>query len=263
MPPHRKPWIKVDADADESDKLAGLPNHNARWGWFRMMCRAKTQRRMGVFAGQAHLKQLLGTEGRYVPAIVAAGLLHVWPTTCDRCARDYAGDATDGDLVVHDYRREQRDPTNAERQAGYRERNADGNGERNGSIPLSSRALSPSPSMSPSDNDDRAEYQVATPPEAHRLREVAEELTGIPNVLNNVWGGLGEKAIRLARKHGVPAVEREWRRIAADENGQPELRQLVLGSDDALNRVPRSGPAPKRDEVAELVARVRAEVPGA
>ena len=86
MPPRHKPWIKVDADTDESDKLAGLPNHNARWGWFRMMCRAKTQRRMGVFAGQAHLRQLLGTEGRYVPDMVKAGLLHVWPTDCGRCS---------------------------------------------------------------------------------------------------------------------------------------------------------------------------------
>lgn len=129
--------------------------------------------------------------------------------------------------------------------------------------PLPSGSIEPDTHTArpPAASDD--DYQVATPPEAHRLREVAEELTGIPNVLSNVWGGLGEKAIRLARKHGVPAVEREWRRIAADENGQPELRQLVLGSDDALNRVPRSGPAPKRDEVAELVARVRAEVPGA
>lgn len=234
MPPRHKPWIKVDADADESDKLAGLPNHSARWGWFRMMCRAKTQRRMGVFAGQAHLRQLLGTEGRYVPDMVRAGLLHAWPTDCGRCATDYAGDVTDGEIVVHDFRREQRDPTNAERQSRFR------NGESNANVTSDSRALSPSQSQSPSEPSDGDGYQVPVPPEAHRLRELADELTQRSNAMPNVWGdSLGAKAVRLARKHGLPAVEREWRRIAAEEGGLPELRQLVLGADDILNRVPR------------------------
>lgn len=253
MPSHRKPWIKVDADTDESDKLAGLPNHNARWGWFRMMCRAKTQRRMGVFAGQAHLRQLLGTEGRYVPDMVKAGLLHVWPTDCGRCATDYAGDVTDGEIVVHDFRREQRDPTNADRQSRFR------NGERNANLTDDSRAVSPSMSPSPSENDERAGYQVATPPEANELRALAEELTGIPNVLANVWGGLGEKAVRLARKHGMAAVEREWRRIAAAERGMPELRQLVLGADNVLNGVTTAKPlTDEQRKDAEIAAYVAA-----
>jgi hypothetical protein len=157
MPPRHKPWIKVDADADQSDKVAGLPNHSARWGWFRMMCRAKTQRRMGVFAGPDHLRQLLGTEGRYVPDMVRAGLLHTWPTDCPRCCSDYAADATVGDVIVHDYRREQRDPTNADRQALSRERN----GESNGNVTRDSRGLSPSLSQSPSETLPREPYQVA------------------------------------------------------------------------------------------------------
>lgn len=266
MPPKHKPWWKVDADADESDKIGRLPSDAARWAWFRMGCKAKTQRRLGVFAGRSHLKSLIGSSGRFVPALVAAGLAHDWPTTCPRCSQAYLSDATDGDLVVHDYRREQRDPTAADRQADFRDRNAERHDISNGGLTPSSRALSPSlsPSPSPSPGEDEP-YQVAgdpepalvLPPEAHDLRRLTEELTQRPNVLANVWGGLGEKAVRLVRKHGFPAVEREFRRIAAEENGMPELRQLVFGADEALNRVPRppaaATPADRKAEITSVV----------
>jgi hypothetical protein len=274
MPPKHKPWWKADADADESPKIAALPNPAARWAWFRMMCRAKTQRYMGVFGSEQHLKLLLGMEARYVRPMVGIGLLHTWPvkpSACDRCAKDYAGDAQPGNLVVHDFRREQRDPTAAERQAEHRGRTADSHADshgdshgdshtvRNGSVTPSSRALSPSlsTSSSPPPREDEP-YQVGTPPEADPLRALAEELTGQPNALANVWGGLGERAIRLARKHGLPAVEREWRRIAAEEGGMPEVRQLVFGADEALNRIRRT--APVAESAEERDARELAEI---
>lgn len=258
MPPKHKPWWKVDADTDESDKLARLSSDSARWGWFRMGCKAKTQRRMGVFAGRTHMRSLTGTSLKHIAELVASGLAHDWPTTCQRCTQDYAGDAQPGDLIVHDYRREQRDPTAADRQAEYRNSHAERNGVSNGSVTPSSRALSPSLSPSPSTPGEEEPYQVATPPEAAPLQALAEELTQRSSVMANVWGGLGEQAVLLARKHGVPAVEQQWRRIAAEERGMPTLRQLVFGADDALNRVTRSSPetAAERDdrELAELKA---------
>lgn len=99
---------------------------------------------------------------------------------------------------------------------------------------------------------------MATPPEAAPLQALAEELTQRTNAMANVWGGLGEQAVLLARKHGVPAVEQQWRRIAASERGLPTLRQLVFGADDALNRIARpvvETPAERDDrELAELKA---------
>lgn len=115
MPPSREPWIKVKIRLDESDKVAGLPNDAARWGWVRVLLKAKTQRRMGVFGSRQQLKTILGIHGRFVPSYLAAGLLHEWPTDC-RCAPAYeadtedGGEVPDGALVVHDYRDEQIQP---------------------------------------------------------------------------------------------------------------------------------------------------------
>lgn len=243
MPPARTPWIKMDADADESYKVARLPNHNARWGWFRMMCRAKTQRRMGVFAGKAHLRQLLGTEGRYVPDMIRVGLLHIWPTDCGRCASDYAGDATDGDLVVHDYRREQRDPTNADRQAEHRGRNAvrnaDRNAVRNGSGTVYSRALSPSPSMSPSELPGEDEpYQVADDPEATwRVVQVVEELTG-PFGYGRGSGVFDRLASDVAAL-GPDRVAAAYRQLRSETPDTPmDAAQVVFGAHKRLFPIP-------------------------
>ena len=265
MVAQHKPWWRVDADADVSDKLVGLPSDAARWAWFRMGCQAKTQRHMGVFADRAYLRFVLGAYARHLGSLEAKGLVHEWPTACADCSADYQAMAVAGAMVVHNYRRKQVDPTNADRQARFRDRhgisNGADNGERNGNQTPSSRALSPSqsPSSSLPPGEDEP-YQVSTPPEANDLRALAEELTQQSNVLANIWSGLGEKAVRLVRKHGLPAVEREWRRIAAEEGGLPELRQLVFGADEALNRVRRT-PAvtetpEERDarELAELKA---------
>lgn len=247
MPPHRKPWIKVDADADESDKLAGLPNHSARWGWFRMMCRAKTQRRMGVFAGQVHLRQLLGTEGRYVPDMVKAGLLHFWPTDCGRCASDYLGDATDGELVVHDYRREQRDPTNADRQAGYRDRNAVSNGDSNATVPPLSRAPSPSPSTSPSETIPREPYQVSRPTDdVWRIAHLIEDLVGtFPYTPGSrVFDAMAEDVGKL----GADRVEGAYRAIRAEYATEPmDAAGVVFGAHKRLFPIPD---APRNGRVA-------------
>lgn len=165
MAPRHRPWWRVDADADESEKLSRLPSDSARWAWFRMGCHAKTQRRMGIFAGRGHLATLIGSHARYIRDLVSVGVLHDWPYDCERCQKDYP-DAEPGDLVAHDYRRLQQDPTNAERQDRYR--NADSNGpsnaDSNGEITIDSRALSRSPYVTSSTTRDREPYQVGSDP---------------------------------------------------------------------------------------------------
>jgi hypothetical protein len=114
----RRPWIKLLVDLDDHDKLARLPNDAARFGWVRVLLKAKTQRQMGTFASRRHLADILGRHGRYVDNYVAEGLAHEAPAMCRECRKWYPNSAP-GQVVVHDYLREQRDPTHAERQAEY------------------------------------------------------------------------------------------------------------------------------------------------
>lgn len=117
----RVPWWKARVDLAKSEKLARLPDDAARWAWVGVLGEAKTQRRMGVFAGRAHLVAAVAGAGPYVEDYVAAGLLHVAPVLCADCARRHVDDdLQSGDLVVHDYRLEQRDPSNADRQDAFR-----------------------------------------------------------------------------------------------------------------------------------------------
>jgi len=129
MPPSREPWIKLKVGLRRSDKIASLPSDAARWGWVCVLIEAKVQRRMGVFASRHHLRTVISPLGRFINAWITAGLLHEWPTDC-RCAGHY-DDVEDGELIVHDFRQEQRDPTASDRQATWRA-NADRNGVRNG-----------------------------------------------------------------------------------------------------------------------------------
>lgn len=117
----REPWIKLKIGVITSDKVASLSDDSAWRGWITTLVLAKTQRRMGVFISRGHLAELLGRRGLYVDEYVQRGLLHVAPALCADCARRHLDDNLDsGNLVVHDYLAEQRDPTNAERQAAWR-----------------------------------------------------------------------------------------------------------------------------------------------
>lgn len=135
MPNEREPWIKVRIGIVRSDKLAALPSDTARWGWVRVLAEAKIQRQMGMFGSRRHLSALLGQHGRFVAAYISAGLLEEAPAICARC-RPQHPDARPDELIVHDYRREQRDATNADRQATYRDihRNAESNAESNAPV---------------------------------------------------------------------------------------------------------------------------------
>lgn len=239
MPPKHKPWWKADADADESDKLALLPSDAARWAWFRMMCRAKTQRRMGVFSGRAHLKALLGLNGRFVPDLVRIGAAHQWPTDCPRCQTDYATDAIAGDVVVHDYRREQRDPTAADRQARARERHGDSDGDSHADITFPSRAVSPSPSESPSSTIPGEPYPVRSPgSDSLDAMALVEELASRPFG----WGPgspVADTLIADVKDLGPERVMAEYRAVRSDANGSPiDVAGIVYGAHKRLYRIP-------------------------
>lgn len=129
----REPWVKIKLGLRRSDKLAALPSDTARLGWHYVLLEAKVQRRLGVFVSRAHFIDVMGRFGRYLPEYLARGLAHEAPKLCDRCKSKYP-DATAGEIVVHDYRIEQRDPTNADRQQEWRERNGERNAEPNDEV---------------------------------------------------------------------------------------------------------------------------------
>lgn len=153
----REPWVKIKVGLERSDKVGQLPNAAARWGWTRTLLQAKTQRRMGIFGSRRHLRDLLGAEGRYVGDFIAVGLAHEVPLppkkgerpepwcASGRCQKDYA-DAKSGEVVVHDYRREQRDPTNADRQARHRAGERDDDGDDQEPLGLPEEPPPPRPS---------------------------------------------------------------------------------------------------------------------
>lgn len=115
----REPWIKLKVGTRRSGKLSTLPSDSARLGYIWLLLEAKVQRRLGVFDNRAHLLEVLGRFGRFLDAWIAAGLVHEAPGLCDDCKPRNAG-VKRGQLVVHDYAKEQRDPSNADRQADYR-----------------------------------------------------------------------------------------------------------------------------------------------
>lgn len=264
MAPDHRPWWRVDADTDESEKLARLPNDSARWAWFRTGCRAKTQRRMGIFAGRQHLKTMLGVHGRYIPDLVRVGALHDWPIDCERCQKDYP-DADPGDVVVHDYRRKQVDPTAADRQAKRygksRDPHSDSHGQSHGDshadITPSSRALSPSLSTSPSENyEERAVPSVAELAEPYATVEV---LTNFPV---QRWERSALKTLDdLVDRRGIPAVVGALRAVSGDVDPQPPAPWPLIAA--ARNRLepigqqPRLTPAERKaEEHAAAVARL-------
>jgi hypothetical protein len=129
----REPWIKLRLGLRRSDKLSRLRSDSARLGYIYLLLEAKVQRRPGVFASPAHLAELLGRFASYIDAYIEVGLLHRAPALCPSCADRHEG-AVAPELVVHDFAKDQRDPSNADRQDAFRNarRNATNNAEGNG-----------------------------------------------------------------------------------------------------------------------------------
>lgn len=134
-----EPWIKLKLGTRRSDKLGDLPSDSARLGYVYALLEAKVQRRMGTFANRTAFVDVLGRYGRYFSDYVRVGLLHVAPLECEECARRHRG-VNAGVVVVHDFLREQRDPTNADRQDAWRNRKGDEDGDADSDAPRNGAA---------------------------------------------------------------------------------------------------------------------------
>jgi len=105
------------------------------------------------------------------------------------------------------------------------------------------RALGPIPVKGMDGTVAEVDVQSEIPADLTRLQKLAEELTGIPYVMANLYGGLGKKVWEeQLTPHGYSSVERAWRgihnRSLSEGMNPPTLRQLVLGADDVLNPIP-------------------------
>lgn len=134
MPRDREPWIKVKIGLRRSGKFLGLPSDPARVGYVYLLLEAKVQRRMGVFDNRTHVASVLGKYGRYIEDYLAGALIHEAPALCPDCKARHAG-LRRGEIVVHDYAKEQRDPTHADRQADYRGKVRDADSDGDGTPP--------------------------------------------------------------------------------------------------------------------------------
>jgi hypothetical protein len=71
----RTPWIRLDARIGEDPRFVDLPSDSARVAWILTLGKAKQNRPQGIFDSPQHLAASLGKYGRYVPALLAVGLL--------------------------------------------------------------------------------------------------------------------------------------------------------------------------------------------
>lgn len=192
MPRDREPWVKVKIGARRSGKIAGLPSDSARLGYFYVLLEAKVQRRMGVFDNRTHFVEVLGRFGRFLPAYLEAGLVHEAPSLCPECKRRHRA-ATRGQIVVHDYLREQRDPTNADRQAAWRESHGgdESNGDRNGD-----ERDDVTPTVTPSVTDTVTAIGGATVTADSRARGTTTTRTGTRTTTEDLQDLLPERGAR-------------------------------------------------------------------
>lgn len=225
----REPWVKVKIGARRSAKLAQLPSDSARLGYFYLLLEAKVQRDMGVFEGRAHFVDVMGRFGRYVPDYLRVEVLHEAPVKCAEC-RDRYGALRRGQLVVHDFLREQRDPTAADRMAGYRERwrddHSDGgsDGDVTDSVtpPVTPIVTPPvTPTVTGTDTgDSRARATTVTVTDS-LLQSTTEKRRGSRN--RSSREAKGERADIAA------LLERGWKQVTA---GQRAVLDEVLGRHD-------------------------------
>jgi hypothetical protein len=101
---------------------------------------------------------------------------------------------------------------------------------------------------------------------------LAETLTSIPNVMQGLHSGFAAKAVyEQLMPHGYDRVAKVWGQIdrkirtASGPGARPTLRQLVLGSDNILNAVPRIDPKEQQAEAERAafdrrVERTRADL---
>ncbi len=112
----RKPWLRIDADADQHPRIAELREglkraeaDSACWAWITLLLAAK-RGGSGEFRSEAHLKHALGGSYRWVERLRAVGLLE--------------------GLAVRDWTDYQRDQVDAERAKSWRAKRTRTFGER-------------------------------------------------------------------------------------------------------------------------------------
>lgn len=88
-----------------------------------------------------------------------------------------------------------------------------------------------------------------------RLRKVVSELTGEPYPLPNPESGYGAMAMGDLERHGFDRVARAYwelaRRMKAEGNSRPMVKQLVFGANDTLNPVPKADDKARAEEDAQ------------
>lgn len=207
----REPWIKVKIGVRRSGKLAALPNDTARLGYFYILIEAKVQRLLGAFDNKAHFVEVLGRFSKHFDAYLTVGLLEVAPALCRECKARHR-DAKRGQVIVHDYRREQRDPTNADRQADYRATHAEDEEGAEGDADIT-------PPVTDSVTPPVTDQQGATVTPDSRAR--ATTATGTETILSTgrdssslVPGAPIERDdVRALLERGWPKVTRAQRRV--------------------------------------------------
>lgn len=249
MTAQQDPYVRVYYRIVDDPKFADVFDHDARLAtWLRLLLLAD-----GTYPAPAPIP--FGVNKAALNHLVAVGLVDLEPGSRFRIHGMEAERGVRGERAAAAARKrwDQRRgdaPGNASAMQTHsgRTANASERASRHGmhSAPLRSAPLRSEDERAPEDPDD----DVTT------LQKLAEELTGTPYGFPR-HGRMGEQIAAMSRKHGVAAVEREWRRIAVEEGGLPTVRQLVFGADGALNRVP--GPGKPQDEVADYVARIKRE----
>lgn len=117
-----EPWFAVKVGARKNSKILALPNDTARLGWFLgVLAEAKLQRPGGRFVSRDQLLESIpGRFAEHVDDYIREGLLHQAPRLCPDCRRE-VGSVPPGTLVVHDWRKHQRDPDAPIRAANWRD----------------------------------------------------------------------------------------------------------------------------------------------
>lgn len=282
------PWGKVDDNHYDHPKVLSIPRaiRNAADGlYWRAISRCNRTLSDGWLTDGD--LDVIDSDPRLVDALVTAGLWERKP---------------DGRLRIHDYLahnkskaevvKERRQKEEAGRAGGFASGRArakqdrkqtrtkaeapasrvlqpNANGIEAAGVELPSRPVPTRPLPSGSIEPDALSPRPPAEPMVDRPTDdemalclLAEQLSGTPYGLQ-LHSAMGQKAVAMLRKHGPAAVEAEWRRIAAEERGMPTVRQLVLGADNALNRVSSPAPASPADrkaETAAFVARINREV---